>query len=451
MGTPRVKRREATLLAAARAVLDANWTGRSTVPSRSLYPHQWSWDSAFIAIGLSWYHQERAQQELESLLAAQWDDGRVPHIAFNPEVPRDAYFPGPGFWGSREVPGSPRRIETSGLIQPPLHARAALEVYHHAADRTEARAFLGRTYPRLAAWHQYLLRRRDPEGIGLAVILHPWESGLDNSPTWEGVLGDLAIPAGALPAYRRSDTVNADPADRPTDAAYDRFVYLVSVYRTAGYDDEQICQFTPFVVAGPLVNALLVWSSMAMAEIARLLGDDPGPHLQAAAAIRAAIEARLWDPDHLRYYARDVHRDRLVRDPSILSLTPLVDPELPAAGVRAILRDLAAPCFHPPEGVEHFVVPSYDLTGASFDSRRYWRGPVWINTDWLIWRGLLQQGEGALAAHIAESMLALVARSGFREYFDPFTGAGYGADGFAWTAALMIDLIERRRSVNGAA
>jgi len=443
---------EAELLEAALGVLDGNWTGRSTVPSPSLYPHQWSWDSAFIAIGLSWHRQERAQRELESLLAAQWADGRVPHIVFNPAVPPDAYFPGPDFWGSADLAGSPRGVRTSGLIQPPLHARAALEIYEHAADPPEAVAFLTRVYPKLVAWHRYLLGRRDPDRIGLAAILHPWESGLDNSPTWEGVVGDLEIPVGALPAYRRSDIVHADPADRPTAAAYDRFVYLVSVYRAAGYDDERICRFSPFVVVGPLVNALLVWSSLAMAEIARLVGDDPEPHLGSAAVVRAAIEANLWDPDHRRYYTHDLRRRTLVRDPSILSFMPLVDPELPADGVRAIVRDLTAPCFHPPEGTDHFLVPSYDLTGRLFDPRRYWRGPVWINTDWLIWRGLLLHGQNELAGHVADSMLALVRRSGFREYFDPFTGAGHGSDRFAWSAALIVDLIERRRrsATNGA-
>jgi glycogen debranching enzyme len=268
---------------------------------------------------------------------------------------------------------------------------------------------------------------------------------LDNSPTWEGVVGDLEIPAGALPAYRRSDIVHADPADRPTAAAYDRFVYLVSVYRAAGYDDERICEFTPFVVAGPLVNALLVWSSLALAEIARLVGDDPEPHLKTAALVRAGIEAQLWDPDHRRYYIRDLRRRTLIRDPSILSFSPLVDPDLPADRVRAIVRDLSAPCFHPPEGTDHLLVPSYDVTGKLFDPRRYWRGPVWINTDWLIWRGLLQHGEQQLADHVADSMLALVRRSGFREYFDPFSGEGHGSDHFAWSAALIIDLLERRR------
>ena len=85
---------------AAAAVLTANWTGASTVPSRRQYPHQWGWDAAYIAIGWSWVDPARAAAELESLLRGQWADGRVPHIVFHPGVPEDAYFPGPAFWDS---------------------------------------------------------------------------------------------------------------------------------------------------------------------------------------------------------------------------------------------------------------------------------------------------------------------------------------------------------------
>ena len=90
--------RLAALRDGARLVLDENWLGSSTLPSRTLYPHQWSWDSAFIAIGRSWYDQAKAQRELESLFKGQWANGKVPHIVFNPTVPDDAYFPGPTFW-----------------------------------------------------------------------------------------------------------------------------------------------------------------------------------------------------------------------------------------------------------------------------------------------------------------------------------------------------------------
>ena len=53
----------------AARVLEGNWTGTSTVPSHGLYPHQWSWDSAFIAIGLRHLSPLRAQTELETLLS----------------------------------------------------------------------------------------------------------------------------------------------------------------------------------------------------------------------------------------------------------------------------------------------------------------------------------------------------------------------------------------------
>ena len=44
----------ADLWNSAAAVLDTNWSHNHMVPSRRLYPHQWSWDAAFIAIGLAY-------------------------------------------------------------------------------------------------------------------------------------------------------------------------------------------------------------------------------------------------------------------------------------------------------------------------------------------------------------------------------------------------------------
>jgi GH15 family glucan-1,4-alpha-glucosidase len=64
--------------------------------------------------------------------------------------------------------------------------------------------------------------------------------------------------------------------------------------------------------------------------------------------------------------------------------------------------------------------------------------------NWLLVEGLRRAGAHDAAARLAERTLALVERSGFFEYFDPQTGEGLGAQSFAWTAALAIDLIERR-------
>jgi hypothetical protein len=436
---PEDERRE--LVARARAVLDANWRGSSTVPSRSLYPHQWSWDAAFIAIGRSWVEQDRAQRELESMFEAQWSTGMLPHIKFDLQVPADAYFPGPDFWRSDRSPAAPRGVPTSGITQPPLHARAALELWRHAGDRTEALAFLRRLYPKLAAQHAHLARWRDPDGHGLAAIVHPWESGQDNSPLWDTELDHLEIPPGALPPYQRYDVRHADAADRPTDAAYDRYVYLAISFRERRYDDRALIDQRLFCIEPPLFNAIYLWSELALAEIARLVGAEEGPHAQAAQRIRDGIVQRLWDPAQRRFQAHDARTERRIRKASVDAAMPLLDPELPAPMVAAIVAELRSPHFDPPGGVEHFLIPSYDLRARGFDPRRYWRGPVWINTDWLVWRGLRQHGETELAGEVEGSMVELVERSGFREYYDPFGAQGYGSDDFSWTAALLIDVL----------
>src|SRR5687767_1103787 len=105
----------------AEDVLTGNWKGLHTVPAKTLYPHQWSWDAAFIAVGLAHVAPQRAWQDLHSLFEAQWPDGRVPHIVFDPSVADRDYFPGPSFWKSPHG--------TTGIVQPPVHALAALLVH----------------------------------------------------------------------------------------------------------------------------------------------------------------------------------------------------------------------------------------------------------------------------------------------------------------------------------
>jgi glycogen debranching enzyme len=429
-------------LAGARKVLDESWLGASTLPSRTLYPHQWNWDSAFIALGRSWYDQARAQKELQTLFGAQWDDGRLPHIVFNPSVPEDAYFPGASFWqSSKRSALAPRDVETSGITQPPIHAQAVLQMHRHARDRASSEAFLAWIYPRLARQVDYFLEHRDPTGIGLASIVHPWESGLDNSPVWDRDLTELRIPPGAIPPYQRHDLAHANPADRPSNEAYDRFVYLAVLYRDSGYDDGILKDF-PFTVAGPLLNSIVVWSSHALAEIAAIVGADPRPHQEASERVHHAMLDHLWDPDKRRFAAIDVRTKERGLEDTIVAFAPLLDPELPSEQRAAILSDLHSHAFHP-DRPDAFVVPSYDLLGQDFDRRRYWRGPIWVNTNWLLWSGLHTHGHDRETDDIVISSLRLVERSGFREYFDPIDGTGYGSDGFGWSAALTIDLIER--------
>ncbi|MER5822298.1 hypothetical protein ABT086_08465, partial [Streptomyces mirabilis] len=290
-------------LRAAR-VLEGNWTGTSTVPSHGLYPHQWSWDSAFIAIGLRHLSPLRAQTELETLLGAQWGDGRIPHIVFNPSVPLDAYFPSPDFWRSStagRAAGAPRTVQTSGIVQPPVHALAAWLVHQADPGLSRSRSFLSRMYPRLAAWHRYLLHRRDLGGGGLASVVHPWEQGMDNSPCWDAPLS--RVTPAAPRSFRRADLDHGSAEDRPTDLDYGRYVRLATDYRDGGYADGA----GEFAVEDPAFNALLIASEHALAAIAQELGAAGTARHARAERLTAALVERLWDPAEGMFFCRDVY------------------------------------------------------------------------------------------------------------------------------------------------
>ncbi|WP_425575087.1 MGH1-like glycoside hydrolase domain-containing protein [Streptomyces durmitorensis] len=426
----------------AAEALRANWTGTSTVPSRQLYPHQWSWDSAFIAIGLRHLSPLRAQLELETLFRAQWGDGRVPHIVFNPAVPLDAYFPSPDFWRSTtagRAAGAPGAVQTSGIVQPPVHALAVWLVHRADPGLSRARSFLARAHPRLAAWHRYLLDRRDAGGAGLASVVHPWEQGMDNSPCWDAPLSRVTPTDPA--AYRRADLDHGAPEDRPTDLDYGRYVRLAAAYRDRRYADGA----GEFAVEDPSFNALLISSEYALARIEAELGlhEASSAREARAQALTWTLVERLWDPAEGLFFSRDLrsgHGDgELVPERGVGGLVPLILPALPHRVATALVRTACGPHFG--LGGPARLVPSYDLTGSAFDPRRYWRGPAWFNTNWLLERGLRLHGERARADGLRRALLDVAGESGFAEYVDPYTGRGCGARGFGWSAALALDLL----------
>ncbi|MFI7520083.1 MGH1-like glycoside hydrolase domain-containing protein [Micromonospora globbae] len=430
------------------ATLDGNWEHDHTVPSRTLYPHQWSWDSAFIAVGLAHVRPDRAWRELESLFRAQWADGRVPHIVFNPRLPVGAYFPGPEFWASDRADGAPAAA-TSGLVQPPVHALAAWLAYRRAPSDA-ARAALARLYPRLAAQQRYLATRRDVGGGGLACVVHPWESGLDNSPAWDGPMAAVPADVAVVRAYRRHDTRHAPAAHRPTDLDYARYVAIVAGYRDGGYRDDDLGRRHPFLVECPLFNAAAGAAEHALARIAPLVGADPGPHRERAAGITEALVRRLYDPRTGTFRPRDLRTGRLVPARTVLGLAPLILPDLPAPQVAAVVTEACSARFGVARQMDR-PLPSYDRTAPDFEPLRYWRGPSWMNINWLVRRGLLAHGRADLADGLRRSMLGLVAGAGCHEYFHPDTGAGLGSPAFGWTAALVLDLLAREPAPAGAA
>ncbi len=415
--------RAAELDAQATQIMHDNDRGGFTVPTARLYPYQWNWDSAFAARGFAQIDKDRAWRELETLLEAQWPNGMVPHIIFRRDDPD--YFPGPRIWQSRTTPPS------SGYSQPPVAATVTRDLFEAGPDET-ARPRARALFPKLLAWHRWFHEQRDPDGLGVIAIAHPWESGRDNSPDWDEAMS--RVDTSKVEPYERRDTDQIHAEMRPTKADYDRYIAVIQFGRDCGWDSMEIARNGPFFVADPGLTFVLLRADRDLLALADALGENGAvSEIEGWIARAEAGAGSLWSPQAGAYCARDLRNGAAsdgVSSVSFLSLyAGLVAPAQETANIASLTRVLAA-C--------RFAVPSFDPEHPKFDSLRYWRGPAWCVVNELIGRGLAERGYSDLAARVRHDTGALIEQAGFYEYFCPLTGRGAGGGDFTWTAATWL-------------
>ncbi len=423
----------------ARALLRANNTGVFIKPGSQQYPHQWNWDAAFVALGLSYFDLARAQQEIRSLLKGQWKNGMLPHILYHHGA--SDYSPKPEFWQTASHPDA-ANIPTSGFTQPPILATCLRMMLKQFADKTSRLEFLAEVYPKILAWHRWFYTARDPEGSGLVAIIHPWESGNDNTPRFLDALQNLK-PEN-VPQFTRADRAHVAAAERPHEEDYLRYIYLIGFYRDLAWDDKTIYQQAPFLVADLQFNVILHQANQDLLALARELGEDRG---EIEAWLRKTEEGlnTLWDEEQGLYFDKDLCTGKLIRIKSAQALSPIYA-GIPsrARAKRLIEEHLLNPEEFAPDGKSRYFVTTIAKNSPYYEPRRYWAGPVWINMNWLLWLGLKRYGYHDLAKTIRQHSLELVS-SGFVEYYDPRDGSACGAKGFSWSAALALDLLVKEQ------
>jgi glycogen debranching enzyme len=421
--------REQDLRDRALAVLRGNDTGLFIKPAGRVYPFQWNWDSALVALGLASVNPERGRDEVRSLLRGQWADGMVPHIVFHPQPVE--YTPGPELWASAACAGAPE-VATSGITQPPVLATAVRALHAAAPDR----AFLEEVLPALEAWHVWFQRARDLDGSGLVAILHPWESA-DNSPRFDAALA--RIDAAESEAVARTDRRLLAADERPTDLDYRRYLALVARLRLCGYRPSSLEQASFAYVDLPL-NSILAVAESDLAWLLGEVGEDAARAGAAASRLREAL-SRCWDEQATAYRERDLHgRDGVTE--TVADLMPLYSGVPDAQQARRLVAErLWAPEHFGPSPDAPWAVTTVSKSSSAFEPRGYWRGPVWVNVNWFLVRGLQCAGLAAEANELRRLTLELVARSGFAEYYEPATGEPLGSPNFSWSAALTLDLV----------
>lgn len=432
------------LLEQAKNILKQNdKDGHHTIPANGLYPHQWLWDSCFIAIGLSNYDLKRAQTEILTLLKGQWSNGMVPHMIFDNGA---THRQDRNMWRSWVSPYAPGHVATTGITQPPVLAEAVVRIGDHMR-KPERRSWYQKVYPKLLKHHLWLYEERDPHKEGLALQVHPWETGLDDTPPWMYELHKHQLSwwiravekfhLEPLINFFRRDARRVPPSQR-LDAVDALALYSVQRrLRRKAYDIDAILSHSLFAIEDVGFNAIMIRANTLLVQIAKAIGEKvPQELLDKMKQSEAAFES-LWDDRTKQYYSRSFITHDLIAIPTIGTLLPLYAGSISQERADELVKHLT----NKKEFGTKYPVPSAPLNSDWFHELGYWQGPTWINTNWLIMDGLRRYGYDELANKIWWSSLELVTKSGFYEYFSPISGEPAGIANFSWTAALTIDLL----------
>jgi glycogen debranching enzyme len=387
-------------------------------PSPTTYPFQWFWDTCFHVITLARLGEhELAKRNLQSLFTMQEDDGFVGHMVFWKQVlpqRRSDVLQARPSWRSL-------RPHMSALIQPCFAASALLCLFEASGDRV----YLGEMYAKVRRYHEWLASHRDFDGDGLLTIISPFESGMDWKASYDPVLG-YASRSTAQRLYASS--------------LYWKVVAVDLGNFLDRYDLPRIRQRARFLVKDAGFNAIYAADLAAMEKLARLIGDDATHFAQRRRRVVESMLRLMYDEKEQAFFDVQEPGSRKLRIATPTIFFPLALEEVPQEIARAVIdaHFNRVDQFRAP-----WPMPSLERRDAAFfagETPFIWRGPTWAFINWFLHRMLKERGFDAHADVLRHSLQELVQRSGFREYYDPFTGEGHGARDFTWSG-LLVDMV----------
>lgn len=266
----------------------------------------------------------------------------------------------------------------NGLSNPPVISYAAVRI----ARETKDMSFVKSVYAGLKRYHQWIWRSRRLKN-GLFFWKKPYESGIDNSP-------------------RYSNRDESKIIDTSQTAASDFSAYAV-------LDSESLAE-----LAMMQVDALPTKS-----DEAKRLRADSAAFTSQASEIAQLMRSYLWNEEDGYFYDRNTINGEFVRIPTVSSLIPLL------AGVptQAQWLRLRAHITNPNEFYTAIPIPSVSRNSRFFE-KDCWRGPVWINTAYMVIMGVKRYGDGPLTRDLSEKLVNGVYKTWentgkFVEYYDP--------------------------------
>ena len=392
------------------------------MPSYKQYRYLFGWDSGWHAIALTRFEPELAKKEVLALCAMSCEDGRIPHqIGFKQATssanPITAI-------GDQMIKNMFDENFRSWLIDPPSYMVSAEKIYNLTQDK----AFVRQALPALEKCGEYLTTTRDLFGDGLPCIIHPWESGTDNTPCYDQALKlNFKTPLGAL------KRMNLYP-------------HLLDRWAKLGWDIKKIAEQNVFVFEDLTVISITIRGIVSLARLNQALGRSEKTRYwqkKAEKMIETLFKIH-WDEKAGIFFSRyDLKEPKLAKRKTLASLLPAFTGLVPEKIARRMIEEHL---FNPEEFWDTYIISfnSRDELAREkiyFEDLLLWRGHcIWCNFNWMMCETLLEYGYSEPARELTRRFALMILAEGFREFYDYRNGEGKGARNFTWPA-LVLDMI----------
>ncbi len=408
----------------AQKILIGNRKRGYTLPTNNkLYPAQWNWDSAFIALGYSYFNLNFALKEIKTLLDGQWKDGMVPHILFHNTDTN--YYPNHTAWNCGN------KIRSSGITQPPVLASILKQIIDKNKITKKQKLEIKKLIIKIKKSHDWFIKYRDPNKTGLVSILHPWESGYDNSSLWDEPMNKVLIEKNIQ--YKRADNKLINPQYRPLNIDYDRYVTIKNDLRKKNYNPKKIFRTALFNVVDIGFNSIFLKANKDLIILLNKFNLNSSK-IKNYIKITERNILKFFDKKKGIFFSFDLRNKRKILVPSITNYLILFADINNQKINNVLIKNLKKHNLK-----EKYFFSSIKPNHKSFEEKRYWRGPVWINCNWFIYKGLKNK-DNKYSNKIKQSTIKLVEKKGFHEYYSCKSGKPMGANNFSWSAALYLDL-----------
>ncbi len=412
----------------AKKILLGNRKDGYTLPTNNkLYPAQWNWDSAFIALGYSHFNLDFSITEIETLLDGQWDDGMVPHILFHEKD--TSYFPNHTTWKCG------KNIPSSGITQPPVIAIILKKIIENNQLNEDQNSRILKILIKIKKYHEWFIKFRDPNKTGLVSILHPWESGYDNSPIWDEPMSNILVDKDLN--YQRRDLEVSNSDERPLKKDYDRYVTIRDQFRDVNYDPNKLYELSIFNVVDVGFNSLFLKANKDLVKLLKKfkLNYD---ELDFFISKSESEIIKLYNYDSDEFVSKDLNTNKDILIPSITNYFTLIADLKNDKLNKKIINNLKNHNLN-----KKYIFSTIKSDHQTFEEKRYWRGPVWINCNWLIYEGIKNKDK-EYSIKIKNETISLIENKGFHEYYSCNDGSVMGANNFSWSAALYLDLVMQK-------